>query len=419
VTKKTKQPSSMAADIMGVVREGTKKWTRTVKAEERSPATRPYRFARMTREHGVSFKEAAAEIMEEAYMKVSGGGSLPANARQIMYAARPHIQKVTGKPLDDDYFTQTLLPDYVDEHGVDWNVVFDARGHFAEPHKGIHFGVGTLEVRGYLHDHHDAEIMDEEFKLAHIKTCGPNGNFGAVLFIEKEGFDPILREAGIANKFDIAIMSTKGLSVTAARQLADEMCSDHDIPLLTLHDFDKAGFSIAGTLQRDTRRYAFQNGITTIDLGLRLEDIQAMGLESEYQYLKGNKHALMANLRENGATEDEIAFMFADFDTKKHSARRVELNAMTSPQFIAFIERKLTEHGIKKIVPDDDLLSETYKALAASRRLEEIIAEAIKDAEEEDNDIPDDLADKVAAYLKENPTVRWDAAIASILKDSE
>ena len=118
MTKKTKQPSSMAADIMGVVREGTKKWTRTVKAEERSPATRSYRFARMARERGVSFKEAAAEIMEEAYMKVSGGGSLPANARQIMYAARPHIQKVTGKPLDDDYFTQTLLPNYVDEHGV-------------------------------------------------------------------------------------------------------------------------------------------------------------------------------------------------------------------------------------------------------------------------------------------------------------
>ena len=197
------------------------------------------------------------------------------------------------------------------------------------------------------------------------------------------------------------------------------MCSYHKIPLLILHDFDKAGFSIAGTLQRDTRRYAFQNSITTIDLGLSLQDVQAKGLESEHQYLKGNKYALMDNLRKNGATEDDIAFMFADFDTNR-STRRVELNAMTSPQFIAFIERKLTEHGIKKIVPGDDLLGETYKALVASRRLEEIIAEAIKDAEEEeDDDIPDDLADKVAAYLKKNPTVRWDAAIASILKDSE
>jgi DNA topoisomerase VI subunit A len=93
------------------------------------------------------------------------------------------------------------------------------------------------------------------------------------LFIEKEGFDPILKAARIAEKFDLAIMSTKGMSVTAARALADEMCHDYDIPLLLLHDFDKSGFAIAGTLQRDTRRYEFQNSITTIDLGLSLADV--------------------------------------------------------------------------------------------------------------------------------------------------
>jgi hypothetical protein len=55
------KPRSMAADIISVIREGTKKWTKTVKAEERSPATRCYRYVRMTRERGVSFKEAAAD----------------------------------------------------------------------------------------------------------------------------------------------------------------------------------------------------------------------------------------------------------------------------------------------------------------------------------------------------------------------
>ena len=49
----------MANDIIGLVREGTKKWTRTRKAEERNPASRAYRMTRMTRERGVSFKEAA------------------------------------------------------------------------------------------------------------------------------------------------------------------------------------------------------------------------------------------------------------------------------------------------------------------------------------------------------------------------
>src|SRR5262249_22610067 len=151
-------------------------------------------------------------------------------------------------------FTQTLLPDYIEENGVDWNVIYDARGHFTEPHDGEHFGLGTLEVRNYLAALDYPSVIDGSFSQAMVKTKGPSGSFGAVIFIEKEGFAPILDAAQIAERFDVAIMSTKGMSVTAARELADTMCSDHDIPLLLLHDLDKAGFSIAGTLQRDTRR---------------------------------------------------------------------------------------------------------------------------------------------------------------------
>ena len=183
----------MAADIIGTIREGTKRWTKTRKSEERSPASRSYRYSRMTRERGVSFKEAAAQIMSEAYRKVSGNGRYPAEARQVMYAARPHIQKVTGKPLNDNYFTQTLLPDYLNETGVAWDVVYDARGHFNEPHAGKSFGIGTLEVRNYLAGFHDPKLAEAAFSQAEVETDGPSGNFGAVLFVEKEGFDPLLR----------------------------------------------------------------------------------------------------------------------------------------------------------------------------------------------------------------------------------
>src|SRR5260370_34446809 len=106
MAKKSDRPRDLANDIIGAIREGTKKWTRTKKAEERSPASRSYRAQRMTRERGVSFKEAAAEIMEQAFLHASGNGTLPANARQIMYAARGHIQKRTGKQLEPNYFTQ-------------------------------------------------------------------------------------------------------------------------------------------------------------------------------------------------------------------------------------------------------------------------------------------------------------------------
>jgi hypothetical protein len=411
MAKKTNR--DMANDIIGLVRAGTKRWTRTRKTEERNPASRSYRMSRMTRERGVSFKEAASQIMESAYMKASGDGALPANARQIMYAARGHIQTVTGKQLNDQYFCQTLLPDYLQETGVDWDVVYDARGHFTEPHEGEGFGIGTLEVRNYLAGLHDARLVEASLSQAKVETSGPNGSFGAGMFVEKEGFDPILKAARIADKYDIAIMSTKGMSVTAARALADEMCYAYNIPLLLLRDFDKSGFSISGTMQRDTRRYEFRNNIKVINLGLNLEDVESLGLEPEYQHHpKGTKGALIENLRTNGASEEEIGFMFRDFDTLR-STRRVELNAMTSPQFVAFVERKLRENGVAKIVPNQELLAEVYAGMERGLRLQQAFEELDEEAEEFKP--PRDLKKRIRKLLEEDPTMRWDAAIAKII----
>ena len=413
----TKRKSSdLANSIRDAVVEGTKKWTSVRKSEQRSPASRRYRGELMTREASIKIKEAAWEIMETAYMKASGDGAYPANARQIMYAARKYIQDKTGKTLRDNYFTQQLLPDYVQEKGVDWDVVYDARGHFEEPHGGAMIGVGTVEVRNYLAKlQDDPEIIDAFVDQATVQFKGPAGNFGAILFIEKEGFDPLLKKAEIADKFDIAVMSTKGMSVTAARMLVDKMCSRFDVPLLVLRDFDKAGFSIAGTLQRDTRRYEFQNSFEVIELGLNLADVNAMRLESEYQHhLRGDRAALEDNLRTNGATDAEIAFMFRDFNATS-STRRVELNAMTSPQFLEFLERKLKEHHVAKIVPDVATLNEAYVAFERGRRLEEAVEEVLEDIEDEDITPPKNLEKRVRSLLKRKPAIRWDAAVAAIV----
>jgi hypothetical protein len=334
-----------------------------------------------------------------------------------MYAARGHIQEITGRPLDDNYFTQTLLPDYMQENDVDWDVIYDARGHFTEPHGGETFGIGTLEVRKYLNGISSPYVVDAAVSQAEIETSGPEGSFGAVLFVEKEGFTPLFKAAQIAEKFDVAIMSTKGMSVVAARALVDEMCPDHDIPLLLLHDFDKAGFSIAGTLQRDTRRYEFQNAIRIIDLGLSLADVEQMGLESEYQHhAKGQKSALIDNLRTKGASEEEIAFMFRDFDHLQ-STRRVELNAMTSPQFVAFVERKLRENGVTKIVPDHELLAETFVGMERGMRLEEAVEALDKDDGDQTITAPADLEQRVQRMLEKTPAMRWDAAVKVVVDE--
>jgi hypothetical protein len=418
-----KNGSSMAGDLRDTVIGATERFTKTIKAEEKNPAARRHRVQRMTRESGPKQKAAAAEIMEKAYLKASGNGQYPANARQIMYAARPHIQKATGQDLQSSYFTQTLLVDYLEDNPskcADWDVAYDARGHFEEPHgrrQGSYgeFGLGTIEVRNYLAALQEPEVIPAEFRQARVKTIGPSGNFGAVLFIEKEGFAPLIERAQIPDRFDIAHMSTKGMSVVAARHLADEMCAAYDVPLLLMHDFDKSGFSISGTLQRSNRRYQFQNKIRVIDLGLTVEDVEEIGLEVEYQHHpKADRRTLERNMKLNGASDADCKFMFRDFD-KTQSTRRVELNAMTSPQFVQFLERKLKEYGVKKIVPDREVLAEAFAEMDRGRQLQEAFEELHEGFRFKKRKVPADLEKHIRRAFKNDSTLRWDDVLAQLV----
>jgi len=324
-----------------------------------------------------------------------------------MYAARPLVQEKTAKRLDDQYFTQTLLPDYMNERGVEWDVVFDDRGHFTEPHTGRTIGLGTLNVRAYLGRVKDApSYYAGNFVPGSVATYGPVCRFGGVLFIEKEGFFPLLEQARIAERYDIAIMSTKGLSTTASRKLVDEMCGKYDVPLLVLHDFDKSGFSIVGTLRQSNRRYEFGHDPKVVDIGLRLEDTE--GLESEAAFNRGATGAVKANLRANGATDEEIEFLLE---------RRVELNAFSSDQLIAFIERKLSENGTQKVVPGAKVLAEAYRLFERSGRVEKIVRAQLRKTSAERVCVPKDLGKRVREFLRERPEMSWDQAVA-VLRSS-
>src|SRR5262249_36040112 len=144
-----------------------------------------------SRERKTTLVEATFAVMERAYLQASDNGTLPVTPRQIMYVARGPVHEMTGKTLTGSYFTQTLLPQYLAEHDVDWDIVHDDRGHFREPHTGREIGVGTLNVRDYLGDVRGAEVHDGGLSDANVSTRGPDARFGAVLFIEKEGFLPL------------------------------------------------------------------------------------------------------------------------------------------------------------------------------------------------------------------------------------
>ena len=53
--------------------------------------------------------------------------------------------------------------------------------------------------------------------------------------------------ARIQQRFDISLMSTKGMSIVAARKLIDWLTAQ-GVKIHVVHDFDISGFSIYGTL---------------------------------------------------------------------------------------------------------------------------------------------------------------------------
>jgi hypothetical protein len=410
-----------AATLSTLVEKTTDKWAKQRKKEERdySAAMRRYEF--MTRMRRVTIKEAAWACMEAAYLKASAGNTLPAAARQIMYAARGSIQERTGKALDDQYFCQTLLPDYMAEHPdetAEWDVVFDARGNFTEPHTEERIPLGTLQVRSYLRGLSDASNDDVSIEIERLyPTAGPANRFSAILFLEKEGFGPLLEKVKLAERYDIAIMSTKGLSVTAARHLVDELCAEYEVPLLIARDFDKAGFSIAGTLQNDTRRYAFANDFEVVDLGLRLDDVERWGLESET--VAYGKTDPSRNLLENGATADEVAFLLDGYSHQGsgYHGRRVELNAFTSDKLVQWLEAKLDEHGIEKVVPDDETLAAAYRRACEVAKIQKAIDRIAK--AKDTAEVPEDLAQTIRERLAEDPSEPWDQVLAEIAAERE
>ena len=222
---------------------------------------------------------------------------------------------------------------------------------------------------------------------------------------------PLFNRVKLAERFDIAIMSTKGMSVTAARLLVDDLCGNFRILLLVLRDFDKARFSIAGTLQRDTRRYTFQNAFDVVDLGLRIEDVENCGLESEeVVYGKSNPKW---NLLDNGATGEEVEFLLKGQGYGGYWGHRVELNAFTSQGLIDWIEGKLQAAGVKKVIPEQETVEDAYREAFMRREFEKASAELLKQAREEAKGIkvPESMINQVKDLLKKDPELSWDSAI--------
>ena len=222
---------------------------------------------------------------------------------------------------------------YLEAYSPNWKVVWDARGNFVEPHTDHKVPLGGVAVGQYVEDWRskiEREIPEVDRR---IETRGPHNRFSGVLFIEKEGFAEILAGADIGRRYDIAIMSTKGIPVKAACDLVRRLHSK-DVQIFVLRDFDLPGFKIVNTLRTGTR---LSSGSPVIDLGLRLDDIRDLQAEPvTYRQRKNPGHYLRAC----GATPEEIDMLVHSGRFGGWYGQRVEINAMTSEQLIEWLEAK-------------------------------------------------------------------------------
>ena len=94
----------------------------------------------------------------------------------------------------------------------------EPRGSITHPHRDETITLGTLMV--------------EEYER-------PAWNFNKLLYIEKEGAQEALKQNRWLERHDCAVMSSKGFSTRAARDLIDKLV-EHDEPVevFCVHDAD-------------------------------------------------------------------------------------------------------------------------------------------------------------------------------------
>ena len=423
----------MKETLTKLIRLAASEWTaskqRSLKGENPKPKEKP-----LSPKKKQTIKSVAFDVMEWAYMDVSGNNTLPAKARQIMYKARKRIIEITGNPKPwskDSTFTQGYLPEFVEtfpELTKDWQVVYDNRGHLLEPW-GDPIEVGTLSMDEYIDGFaapsisSGGDLLPPSVSPAHISLHGHEAQYQFVLYIEKEGFFPLFDAVKLRQRYDIAIISNKGYAVTSAKKFFEKI-SPNGVTILVVHDFDSDGLNICHAIENDSKRYTYGVKPRVIDIGFRLEDILHLdGEERVYSKKKFKKDPRIAMMK-RGVTEDEANYLVRGKKDGAWYGRRVELNEMGSREFIDFLERKFEEHGVKKIVPDSVVLSSAYKAIARAKRkqahLESIIKSMMPDImakisqfDDMEVAVPADLHRIVSDKIDGQP-INWVSALKDI-----
>lgn len=374
-------PGPVAERIAGALWLATKELHRDKKRRDRDAGRAARRTDALERGQDTdpALRDAVFEVMAESVAEASGDGALPFSNRTLLYKIRPRVQRFTPAELKMSYFSR-LVVDYQRERGPLPGLYYDPRGTLHEPHTGATVPLGTREVAGYqLPDH----VYDK------------------ILYVEKEGLTPVFQAARLGERYDLAIAAGKGQPVEAVRALF-ERAEAGDYRLFVLHDADPAGYSIARTIAEETQRMP-NYAVEVVDLGLTVDDAIEHGLETEkFTRRRALPWWMPERLTDDARDWFEGRLLTPPWQQRKRQweCTRVELNAFTSPELIAYGEAGLKAAGAAgKIVPAINVLEAT-----AREALEDAIAEWVTnrlaelvDADRLAGDLAGELAEQVIA----------------------
>jgi hypothetical protein len=320
--------------FMPITSDGKEPDLRPFINEIQSAILKVTRKAHRPNSRGASQKDVVLDNLDAVIAEVSGDGEFRFNARQLFYGLRPIVMQEVGDELKLSNFTG-IIDDYEADHGEIEGMYREPRGSITHPHRDETITLGTLMV--------------EEYER-------PVWNYNKIVYIEKEGANEALKAVGWPNRHDSAVISSKGYSTRAARDLIDKL-AEHDEPVQVFcaHDADGYGTVIYQTFQEATKARGARK-IKIVNIGLEPWEAIAMGLEVE-TVERGKKRKPVADyVRERDAEFPNEAPGGVSWEEWLQT-HRIELNAMTTPQFIAWLDRKMAEHGDGKLIPPADVIA--------------------------------------------------------------
>jgi hypothetical protein len=345
-----------------------------------------------------TIKSIIISHLEEAIAK-AGGGRYRFNQRQLFYAARPFVLDLLG--IEPKWGTFTgIITEYEAENGDIPKMYRDPRGMLYHPHIGDEIPLGTLSVEQYER---------------------PLWTFNKILYCEKEGFLSILREDGWPERHDCALMTSKGFASRAARDLFDLLGeTEEDLYFYCIHDADAYGTMIMQSLQGETLARGARK-VHIINLGLEPAEGLAMGLQVE---------KVEPTVKKDGTVA--VKPVAVDVESKWAEwlqTNRIELNAMTTPQFIAWLDRKFADQVGKVVPPAEvliDRLEEETRAKVNRRltarilrraRLEDRVTRAMERRQPTIKALSATIQKDVAQKLEDDPSQPWGSPVEQMARE--